>query len=410
MKYGDSLYRCKQLKRAALGRMAGIVKRQKDPLAYLEQVRQHLARLPSIEVNTRTLILAGYPNVGKSSFMNKITRADVDVQPYAFTTKSLFVGHMDYKYLRWQVIDTPGILDHPLEEMNTIEMQSVTALAHLRACVLYFMDLSGECGYSVSQQVQLFNNIRPLFANKPVFLAINKIDRAPLSSLDSESQQLLTSILGDGTIEALEMSCATDQGIMDARNRACEKLLAVRVEQKLKGNRINDVLNKIHLAKPTPRDDVPRLPFIPEQVQNRKLYDWTDPNRRKLEKDLEVEAGGAGAYSVDLKKNYILGDEEWKYDVLPEIMDGKNVYDFIDPDIEAKLNALEEEEERLEAEGFYDSDEEIVPPFPPLTFFYFVCINGKPNCGCRWTMKKLRYLRKQIKSAKNMLFGEMSRG
>ena len=100
--------------------MAGIIKRLKDPLAYLEQVRQHMARLPSIEVNTRTLILAGYPNVGKSSFMNKVTRADVDVQPYAFTTKSLFVGHMDYKYLRWQVIDTPGILDHPLEEMNTM--------------------------------------------------------------------------------------------------------------------------------------------------------------------------------------------------------------------------------------------------------------------------------------------------
>ena len=32
----------------------------------------------------------------------------------------------------------------------------------------------------------------------------------------------------------------------------------------------------------------------------------------------------------------------------------------IDPDIEARLNALEEEEERLEAEGFYDSDDEIV--------------------------------------------------
>jgi hypothetical protein len=40
----------------------------------------------------------------------------------------------------------------------------------------------------------------------------------------------------------------------------------------------------------------------------------------------------------------------------------------IDPDIEAKLNALEEEEERLEAEGFYDSDDEIVsfPSFQDL--------------------------------------------
>ena len=79
--------------------------------------------MPSIDPHTRTLIVCGFPNVGKSSFINKITRADVEVQPYAFTTKSLYVGHTDYKYLRWQVIDTPGILDHPLEERNTIEMQ-----------------------------------------------------------------------------------------------------------------------------------------------------------------------------------------------------------------------------------------------------------------------------------------------
>ena len=47
----------------------------------------------------------------------------MEVQPYAFTTKSLYVGHTDYQYLRWQVIDTPGILDKPLEDRNTIEMQ-----------------------------------------------------------------------------------------------------------------------------------------------------------------------------------------------------------------------------------------------------------------------------------------------
>ena len=129
------------------------MRRQKDPLAYLEQVRQHISRLPAIDPNTRTLLICGYPNVGKSSFINKVTRADVDVQPYAFTTKSLFVGHLDYKYLRWQVIDTPGILDHPLEEMNTIEMQSITALAHLKSCVLYFMDLSEQCGYTIEAQV-----------------------------------------------------------------------------------------------------------------------------------------------------------------------------------------------------------------------------------------------------------------
>lgn len=55
----------------------------------------------------------------------------------------------------------------------------------------------------------------------------------------------------------------------------------------------------------------------------------------------------------------MLANDDWKYDTIPEIMDGKNVADFIDPDIEEKLNALEREEERLIAEGFYEEDDTI---------------------------------------------------
>lgn len=53
------------------------------------------------------------------------------------------------------MIDTPGILDHSLEERNTIEMQAITALAHLRAAVLYVMDVSEQCGYNLGQQVYI---------------------------------------------------------------------------------------------------------------------------------------------------------------------------------------------------------------------------------------------------------------
>jgi len=56
----------------------------------------------------------------------------------------------------------------------------------------------------------------------------------------------------------------------------------------------------------------------------------------------------------------MLANDDWKYDIIPEIIEGKNIADFVDPDILEKLEALEAEEEKLEAEGFYDeSDEDI---------------------------------------------------
>lgn len=359
LKFGQSLFQCKQLKRAALGRMATIVKKLKDPLVYLEQVRQHLGRMPSIDPNTRTLLICGYPNVGKSSFLRCITKADVEVQPYAFTTKSLYVGHFDYKYLRFQAIDTPGILDRPTEEMNNVEMQSIYAIAHLRSTVLYFMDLSEQCGFTVEAQVKLFHSIKPLFANKSVMVVINKTDIIKPEDLDDERKALLDTVLEVPGVEIMTTSCMEEDNVMAVRNKACEKLLASRIENKLKSQaRINNVLNKIHVAQPQKRDAVDRSPYIPEAITNMKKYNPEDPNRRRLARDIELDNGGAGVFNINLKDKYLLEDDEWKNDVMPEIMDGKNVYDFLDPDIVVKLQALEEEEERLEADGFYESDEE----------------------------------------------------
>ena len=351
--------------------MATICKRLRDPLVYLEQVRQHLGRLPSIDPNTRTLLICGYPNVGKSSFLKSITRADVDVQPYAFTTKSLFVGHFDYKYLRFQAIDTPGILDHPLEEMNTIEMQSITAIAHLRSAILYFMDLSEQCGYTVSAQMALFQSIKPLFANKLVFIVINKIDVTKPEDLDSDlQQQLQTLVTSNANTELLQLSCITNEGIQSVKNTACDRLIADRVATKLKSGqasqpvnanaptgRLGDLLARIHVAQPL--GGIVRETYMPDAVKIglARKYDKSDPDRRKLERDIEEENGGAGVYNIDLKKFYDLADPDWKNDKVPEFFQGKNVADFVDPDIETKLAELEAEEERLEAEGYYHESE-----------------------------------------------------
>lgn len=276
------------------------------------------------------------------------------------------MGHFDYKYLRFQAIDTPGILDHPLEEMNTIEMQSITAIAHLRSAILYFMDLSEQCGYSVNAQIQLFHSIKPLFANKLVFVVINKIDIMKPEDLDTETKAMLDSMLKSGEVELLQLSCTTMEGVTEVKNAACERLIADRVAQKLKagtnssgsiGGRLGDVLTRIHVAQPL--GGILREAYIPDAVKKLRKFSKDDPDRRRLARDVEEENGGAGVYNINLKDQYKLDDEDWRYDRVPEVFDGKNVYDFVDPDIETKLAALEEEEEKLEAKGYYDSDEDV---------------------------------------------------
>lgn len=330
-----------------------IIKRQNSSLLYLEQVRQHLGRLPSIDPNTRTLLLFGFPNVGKSSFVNSVTRANVEVQPYAFTTKSLYVGHTDYQYLRWQVIDTPGILDKPLEDRNTIEMQAITALAHLRACVICVLDITEQCGYSLKEQCELFNNIKPLFANKPIIIALNKIDTKRPEDLSPEEKAMLEETFKkDGNHLIIPMSTFTKEGVSEVQNTACDALLAHRIEQKMSGNKVDNIVNRLHVAMPK---DGSREPHIPEAVLAKRAG-IKPAEVRKLEREMELEMGDD--YILDLKKHYDLPNPDDKYDDIPEIWEGHNIADFVDPDIMQKLEELEKEEAMLEEAGVYASEEE----------------------------------------------------
>ncbi|KAL9855968.1 putative nucleolar GTP-binding protein [Arabidopsis thaliana] len=123
----------------------------------------------------------------------------------------------------------------------------------------------------------------------------------------------------------------------------------------MKSKKIGDHLNRFHVAMPKSRDDQERLPCIP-QVAGEK-------EKRKTEKDLEDENGGAGVYSASLKKNYILAKEEWKDDIIPEICDCHNVADFVDSDILNRLEELTSEESLRKAEeeevGFEIEGEEL---------------------------------------------------
>ena len=57
-----------------------------------------------------------------------------------------------------------------------------------------------------------------------------------------------------------------------------------------------------------------------------------------------------------MRRTWDLKNPEEAYDAIPEIWEGKNIADFVDPDIMAKLDALEKEEEEREKNGFYKLD------------------------------------------------------
>ncbi|KAM7533477.1 hypothetical protein Aperf_G00000122323 [Anoplocephala perfoliata] len=365
--------------------MCTIIKRNANNLKYLEDTRQHLSRLPSINPDTRTLIVCGFPNVGKSSFINKITRADVDVQPFPFTTKMLFVGHTDYNNLRWQVIDTPGVLDRQLDQLNTIEMVAITALSHLQAAIIYIMDLSEHCGFSIEEQISLFKTLQPLFTNKPLFVVANKTDVANLASLPTEKRELIASICRvpgeEGTNQEkplyLEMSTLLGEGVMQVRSRACDELLARRIDAKLRAGaaslREGSIANRLYIARP--KDIVvDRPPHIPESVlQKRALKRSADeaglsvpmetdssevPPSKKRMTLRERELAEGDDFYLNLRDEWLLKNPRERNDIIPEIVDGHNIFDFFDPDIEAKLNELEEQEKQLEEAGIYDEEED----------------------------------------------------
>lgn len=187
------------VRKRAVARLSSIVHRADGELRFLNEVRNTLRDLPSL-TGEFTVVVAGYPNVGKSSFIRLVSSAEPEVASYPFTTKGIIVGHRKVGRSGLQFVDTPGILDRPPEDRSPIERQAVSALMHAANAVLFILDPSERCGYPLDSQLALLDEVKGM-VQVPLIAVVNKADVRGLDGYPNMST--LTGEGVEGVLEAL---------------------------------------------------------------------------------------------------------------------------------------------------------------------------------------------------------------
>ena len=158
------------------GRFSSVIKRINDDLVFLQKARDSLKVLPSVDPQLETIVIAGYPNVGKSKLVERISTANPTIASYPFTTKGIIIGHLTKGWRTYQIIDTPGLLDREHEERNAIELQAILALKYLADLIVFIIDPSESCGYSTEKQLALLDSVKKNFEGIPIIEVENKCD------------------------------------------------------------------------------------------------------------------------------------------------------------------------------------------------------------------------------------------
>jgi nucleolar GTP-binding protein len=187
---------------SAYGRFSSVVKQISKDLEFLSSARQHISKAPVIDSQKPTIVIAGAPNVGKSLLIRNISSANPEIAPYPFTTKGISVGHFTDDNVVFQIIDTPGLLDRGFEERNEMEKKAILALRHLAHVILYILDPSEYCGYTMEAQLAILEDIRSNFEDIPILVVENKMDllktssdRPKISALEGEGISGLRELL-----------------------------------------------------------------------------------------------------------------------------------------------------------------------------------------------------------------------
>jgi len=172
--------------------------------------------------------LVGYPNAGKSSLTNAITRAHPKMAPYPFTTLHPQIGVIDYPETNQRLLlaDVPGLIEGASENKGL----GHRFLRHIERCsvLLFIIDMAGTDDRSPwDDYAVLLKELKKYdktLLDKPRIVASNKMD-VP------EAKANFAKFKKKHKVLTVEISCTKGTGLEKLKKALIKKVITLKGEE-----------------------------------------------------------------------------------------------------------------------------------------------------------------------------------
>ncbi|PIO00397.1 GTP-binding protein [archaeon CG10_big_fil_rev_8_21_14_0_10_43_11] len=198
----------------------------------------------------RTAVIVGFPSVGKSTLLNKLTNAESKVAAYEFTTITAIPGMMEYNNTRIQLVDLPGIIEEASQGRGG--GKQIMSVARNADLILIVLDATKPQHLAVIKK-ELYDAGLRLDVEKPNVM-IKKLSKGGINisftkTLTKTSEETIKALLREFRLSNAEVIVRSD--ISES-----EMIDAILANRHYVSSLV--VVNKVDIAKPR----IPNAMFI----------------------------------------------------------------------------------------------------------------------------------------------------
>ena len=176
--------------------------------------------------------LVGFPNVGKSTFLSRVTNAQPKIANYHFTTLSPNLGVVDTENGGFVIADIPGLIEGASEGVG-LGHEFLRHIERTRV-IIHIVDAASTEGrdpiddiYKINKELEAYN---PEIAKRPQVIAANKIDCFYGEDREKVLQAIKDEFEPDG-ISVYPISAVSGEGVQALLYHVKDMLDHVKEEQ-----------------------------------------------------------------------------------------------------------------------------------------------------------------------------------